>query len=399
MRLLHTADWHIGQIFFEYDRQEEHLQFLAWLKLQVRETAADALLVAGDVFDGPNPSAVSQKMFYKFLREVTAENPQLQVVIIAGNHDSAARLEAPNPLLEEMCVTIRGVVRRTPDGAIDYPHLMVPLRKGNEIAAWCLAVPYLRQGDYPDAENYGQGVGKLYEELCKIIPDKTKPVIAMGHLHATGAEISENDRSERIIIGGLECVPPDTFSREIACVALGHLHRAQQIAGRTQIRYAGSPLPVSFAEKRYRQGINLIEITENDVKIERIAFDAPVKLLSIPDKPATLREVLAAISLLPDGAITARSPYLEIKVLMKEPEPSLRRHIEEALNNKSVRLARIAAVTPENKYERKTLTCEELQEIHPMDMALHVFRQRFGGEEMPDAMKTLLQGVIQETEQ
>ena len=111
MKILHTADWHLGQTFYEYDRREEHLHFLEWLKQQIRQHEIDVLLIAGDVFDSPNPSAESQRMYYRFLREVTSENPSLQIIIIAGNHDSAARLEAPNPLLEDMNVTVRGVVR------------------------------------------------------------------------------------------------------------------------------------------------------------------------------------------------------------------------------------------------------------------------------------------------
>ena len=118
MKILHTADWHLGQTFYEYDRREEHLHFLEWLKQQIRQHEIDVLLIAGDVFDSPNPSAESQRMYYRFLREVTSENPSLQIIIIAGNHDSAARLEAPNPLLEDMNVTVRGVVRRNAEGDI-----------------------------------------------------------------------------------------------------------------------------------------------------------------------------------------------------------------------------------------------------------------------------------------
>lgn len=95
-------------------------------------------------------------MYYRFLREVTSENPSLQIIIIAGNHDSAARLEAPNPLLENMNVTVRGVVRRNAEGDIDLQHLIVPLYTEGEVTAYCLAVPYLRQGDYPSAENYSK---------------------------------------------------------------------------------------------------------------------------------------------------------------------------------------------------------------------------------------------------
>jgi exonuclease SbcD len=336
-------------------------------------------------------------MFYRFLRETTAENPQLQIVIIAGNHDSAARLEAPNPLLEEMNITIRGLVKKTPEGTIDYDYLLVPLKKGEE-TLWCMTVPYLRQGDYPEAETYAEGVGKMYETLYDKIPDKTKPVVAMGHLQATGSEISDNDRSERAIIGGLECISPDAFSREIAYTALGHLHRAQRVSGRENIRYSGAPLPMSFAEKYNKQGVTLVEINGKDVKIERIEMEPPVKLMSIPPEARPLPEVLDAIALLPEGAIAAASPYLEIKVLITEPEPSLRFHIEEALKNKSVRLARIVAVTQGKTGETKAFDCEELQTIRPMDMAVDIFRRRFGGEDMPGAMKNLLLTVIQEVE-
>jgi exonuclease SbcD len=396
MKLLHTADWHLGQTFFDYDRKAEHLQFLTELKKQLRELSVDVLLIAGDVFDTPNPSAESQKIFYRFLREATAENPQLQIVIIAGNHDSASRLEAPNPLLEEMRVIIRGVVKRTVEGEIDYSRLLVPLMEKGEIAAWCMAVPWLRQGDYPEAGSYAQGVGEMYRTLYEMIPDKSRPVIAMGHLQATGSEISENDRSERTIIGGLECVSPDSFSMEIAYTALGHLHRAQRVSGRENVRYSGSPLPMSFAEKNNRQGFTLVEIGDGKTSIEPFTIEPPVRLLSIPGEAGPLPDVLKAVSLLPDGEITADSPYLEVKILITEPEPSLRHRIEEALKNKSVRLARITSVTPQKENAWKAITCEDLQTIHPMDVAMDVFRRRFGGEEMPDAMRALLQTVIQE---
>ena len=212
MKILHTADWHLGQTFYEYDRREEHFHFLEWLKQQIKQHEIDVLLIAGDVFDSPNPSAESQRVYYRFLREVTSENPSLQIVIIAGNHDSAARLEAPNPLLEDMNIIVRGTVRRNAEGDIDLQHLIVPLYTEGKVTAYCLAVPYLRQGDYPSAENYSKGVQQLYEQLFNKVKEKGIPVVAMGHLQATGSEISEDDRSERTVIGGLECVSPDAFN-------------------------------------------------------------------------------------------------------------------------------------------------------------------------------------------
>lgn len=397
MKILHTADWHLGQTFYEYDRREEHLHFLEWLKQQIRQHEIDVLLIAGDVFDSPNPSAESQRMYYRFLREVTSENPSLQIIIIAGNHDSAARLEAPNPLLENMNVTVRGVVRRNAEGEIDLQHLIVPLYTEGEVTAYCLAVPYLRQGDYPSAENYSKGVQLLYEQLFNEVKEKGLPVIAMGHLQATGSEISEDDRSERTVIGGLECVSPDAFDEAIAYTALGHLHRSQRVSHRENVRYSGTPMPMSFAERNNASGVVMITISAEGTGIERLAFEPLAGVMSIPRQARPLEEVLQAIGDLPDGDVTLRSPYLEIKILMTEPEPSYKYKIEEALKGKAVRLARIAAMLPQKKASGIVATSyEELQTIRPLDMALDVFKRKYGGTEMPDTMKQLLESVIKE---
>lgn len=400
MILLHTGDWHIGQYFFGYDRKEEHIYFFEWLKKSIREHHVDVLLVAGDVFDSPNPSAESQKIYYRFLSQVTTENPNLQIVIIAGNHDSAGRLEAPNPLLTEMNVHIRGIVRKNEEGKPVCNELFIPLIKNGQTEAWCIAVPYLRQGDYPNAESYAKGVTAFYNQLhteLQQINEQELPVIVMGHLQATGSEVSDNDRSERTIVGGLECISPEVFDqKDIVYTALGHLHKAQRVSGRENVRYAGSPLPMSFSEKYYKQGANLIYIEQKQLtEIKRLDFVPLASLLSLPKEPRPLTEVLEAIKTLPDGEITKASPYLELKVLLTEPEPSLHHRIEEALQGKSVRLAREVKFMNKTDKESKVITYEELKTINPMEMADDVFTKRYGCE-MPQKMKSLLQTVIHE---
>ena len=116
MKIIHTADWHIGQTFFGYDRFQEHQYFLDWLTDQITTQQIDVLLISGDIFDVANPSAQAQRQFYRFLRRVTEQNPGLQIILIAGNHDSASRLETPIPLLEEMNIQIRGTVRKRAGG-------------------------------------------------------------------------------------------------------------------------------------------------------------------------------------------------------------------------------------------------------------------------------------------
>lgn len=402
LKILHTADWHIGQYFFGYDRKEEHIFFFDWLKKTIKEQQVDVLLVAGDIFDSPNPSAESQKIYYHFLREVTNENTNLQTIIIAGNHDSSGRLEAPNPLLKDMNVHIRGIIRKNENGEIDYQQLFIPLSKNGDIEAWCIAVPYLRQGDYPNAESYAKGVFALYDKLhyeLQQLKEKDLPIVIMGHLQATGSEVSENDRSERTIIGGLECISPEVFDKkDIVYTALGHLHKPQRVSKRENVRYAGSPLPMSFAEKNYKQGANLIKIENGQLgNIERLDFVPLASLISLPKQPKPLVEVLEEIKSLPDGEITKASPYLELKVLLTEPEPSMRNQIEESLHGKAVRLATAVPFKVKSDRDRdsKVITYEELKTINPMEMADDVFISRYGNE-MPDKMKSLLQTAIHE---
>jgi exonuclease SbcD len=396
MRVIHTADWHLGQSFYDFDRQKEHIHFLEELKKHIKDNLADVLLIAGDVFDSPNPPADAQEMFYRFLHEIVTENMDLQVVIIAGNHDSAARLEAPNPLLKALNITVRGTIKRNNNGEIDYSYLIVPLVRQGKTVAWCLAVPYLRYGDYPPAENYVKGVEQLFTNLYEHISDKQLPVVAMGHLQATGTEISVNDKSERIIIGGLEGVSPEIFFEGIAYTALGHLHRAQKVSRHENIRYAGSPLPMSFAEIRNKQSIVLVDINNNQTQIKLIELSPLVKLKTLFGTSVT--DTLEQIMMLPEGDKTD-APYLEIRVQISEPEPSLRHQIEEALENKAVRLARLVCETAKNSSTVKSIASyEELQNITPMDMAIEVFKRQYGGGDMSKEMEALLQQVINEAE-
>ena len=417
IRILHTADWHLGQTFFGYDRVEEHVHFLQWLARELKENKIDVLLVAGDVFDVSNPSAASQRLFYHFIRQVTEENPKLQLVVVAGNHDSAARLEAPVPLLQEMRTEIRGIVRKH-EGEIDYDHLIVELKNSEgEVEALCLAVPFLRQGDYPvvatDGNPYAEGVKELYVRLQERALQRRKDgqaLVAVGHLQATGSEIAERDFSERTIIGGLECVSPDTFTEQIAYTALGHIHKSQRVSGRENVRYAGSPLPMPFAEREYHHGVVIVTLAEGwAVEIEKREYIPLVGLLSVPrGKAATPEEVLEELAHLPlaseeaEGEQTERSlhfPYLEIKVLLTEPEPMLRQQIEEAIADKAVRLARIVSVyrqAEENTLEEEVLAAG-LQEMNPLQIVKATFENTYQSE-MPEELERLFQQAMREAE-
>lgn len=400
IRILHTADWHLGQTFFGYDRTQEHEHFLDWLAGVLTKNKIDVLIVAGDVFDVSNPSAASQRMFYRFIHRVTTENPRLQLVVVAGNHDSAARLESPLPLLQEMRTEIKGIVRKQ-NGKIDYEHLLVELKNAaGEVEALCLAVPFLRQGDYPVVETegnpYAEGVKELYARLLKYALKKRtdgQALVAVGHLLATSSEIAEKDHSERIIIGGLESVSPESFPEQIVYTALGHIHKAQRVSGRENIRYAGSPLPMSFAEKHYHHGVVKVTLDEGwAVEIEKLEYTPLVRLLSIPATeaaaPDEVLDELRGLELPEDEPM----PYLEVKVKLSEPEPMLRQQVEEILEGKPVRLARIVSFyrqAAEGSVEEETLTAG-LQEMNPLQIVKATFENSYQTE-MPEELVNLFQ--------
>lgn len=145
MRVIHTSDWHLGQELHGFDRGVEQDTFLDWLAGQLITLDADALIVTGDVYDTVNPAVQAQQRLYQFLRRALAETPSLQIVLIGGNHDSAARLELPKHLLDANRIYLIGGMPRH-DGRTMSARTLIELRdKTGTPCAVCAAVPYLRQ--------------------------------------------------------------------------------------------------------------------------------------------------------------------------------------------------------------------------------------------------------------
>ncbi|WP_278703974.1 exonuclease SbcCD subunit D [Parabacteroides goldsteinii] len=411
LKIIHTADWHLGQTFFGYDREEEHDAFLNWLVDTLAEQQTDVLLIAGDVFDVANPSASAQRRFFHFLKEANRRNPHLQVIVVAGNHDSAARLESPIPLLEELNTSIVGIIRRTESGEIDFDSLVIPLyNKEKKREGWCLAVPYLRQGDYPAPEEehdtYIAGINRMYRQLYDFADARRQPgeaLVAMGHLHATGAELSDDDRSERIIMGGLESVSSDTFDEGLVYTALGHIHKAQRIGGRENLRYSGSPLPMSFSETNYRHQVVAVTVENGCLSdVEPLPVPLFAALHRIPEQPASPEEVVEQLAGLPvanqeEGDEPSRWPYVEVRVLLTEPDPGFRHRVEEALADKAVRLTSIVPSYPKREEADtvRPLSYNDLQRIAPLDMLKHAFTSKYGGE-LPEDIESLFNDVMRE---
>ena len=378
MRLLHTSDWHLGQSLHNFDRHYEHQRFLDWLLDTIVAEQADALLIAGDIFDNANPSAASQRQLYQFLQQARARAPWLDLIVIAGNHDSPGRLEAPAPLLDAHGTQVIGSVARDADGAIDVSRMVLPLtNRDGQVAAWCLAIPFLRPGDVPRvdhaesaaaadsnprpepggshivaatcstpsgsdapaarppdatepvaADPYLAGIAELYRQAlahAQTVRQPGQAIIAMGHCHMVNGEMSQ-DSERRIVIGGTEMLPAGMFAPPIAYAALGHLHLAQQVGPHAHLRYCGSPIPLSFAEVGYQHQILRIDLSGADVHdITPIPIPRAVQLLRIPDRPAPLADALEALKALdlPD-APADEQPLIEVRVRLDATARALR---------------------------------------------------------------------------
>jgi DNA repair protein SbcD/Mre11 len=352
LRLLHTADWHLGHSLHGVDRAPEHAVFLAWLLETLAREEVDALVVAGDVFDAANPPSSALEAWYRFLADAWRTLPRLQIVVVGGNHDSPARLEAVDPLLRALGrLHVVGAARRT-GGAADLDALIVPLEdRGGTTRARLAAVPFLRLADLGPgaADDPVAAIRGVYAAAVERARAQRKPgeaLVATGHLYAFGGAIAE--LSERKLVVGREAaIPADVFPDDLAYVALGHLHLAQPVGGRDAVRYSGSVLPLSFDERGYRHGVVLVELEgEALLRCRTLPAPRPVELASLPGgkDPAPLDELLAAIRALPargDGA-EERRPLLEVKVRLDRPEPSLRARLEAAMDGKEARLVRIA---------------------------------------------------------
>jgi exonuclease SbcD len=286
--------------------------------------------------------------------------------------------------------TVIGFVPRTPGGCIDVQRLVVPLKnRQGDVAAWALAVPFLRPGDVPrmdgSSDPYKDGVALLYAQALAHAQQLRQPgqaLIALGHCHMVGGQTS-SDSERSIVIGGSEALPSGLFDARVAYAALGHLHLAQRVGGQHHLRYCGSPLPLSFAELAYPHQVLRVDLQGDVVSaITPLSVPRAVDLLRVPAQPAPLPAVLAALKALalPPQADPQRQPYLEVRVRLDAPEPGLRSQIEAALVPHAVRLAKIEtsfAAAADMSGAAAHTSLDALEQLQPSAVFDQLYRSKY----------------------
>ncbi len=394
LTLFHTADWHLGQSFFGYSRDYEHKAFLDWLLARLQQHQPRALLLAGDVFDTIHPSAAAQKMYYSFLARAREIQPDLQLIITAGNHDAGGRLEAPAGLLESFRIHVVGTPLRPTTAGLDLERLLIPIRgAGNEVEAFVVAMPFLRPADVPFVPGAGDpwldGIRAAYREAVDFAiqqRDQIAPgaaIIAMGHCHVAGG-LETTDSERRLVVGHSEAVAPDIFPSELAYTALGHLHRAQKFQD-GRVRYSGSPIPLSFTESSYEHQVLRLEFSGTQLtSVEPLRVPRCVPLLTIPERgTAELDALLPQLSALKASPAVPpeQHPFLRVQLLETGPDPGRRTKIEQALEGSPVRLVQITTQKATRLDADSAAAADEimsdLSSLRPEDVLVQEFRSLY----------------------
>lgn len=375
MKILHTSDWHLGQRLLALDREEEHRLALDWLLEVIETQKVEILLVAGDIFDTGNPPHYARSLYYNFLTRLLGAGCR-HVVIVGGNHDSPAMLNAPGELLRYLNIHVVGAFTgdlkdellflKGPDGALD---------------AIVAAVPFLRDRDlrYSEAGESSfvrqarikEAIAAHYQGLAGLLTenqaDKT-PVIATGHLYASGVTAAE--KQNNIYAGNEENIDAEQFPACFDYIALGHIHRAQAVGGRENIRYSGSLIPLSFSETADTKSVSLLHFEGKQLKqIEILGVPQFRRLKTIQGK---LDEVKDRLMKFDEKGGRELTPWVEAVVETDKVIPQLDMELQEYVAGMNLVLLRIRLLRSREAAQENPDAAENLEDLD----VLEVFRRK-----------------------
>jgi len=400
MRILHTSDWHIGHRLYERSRIDEHRQFLDWLLDIIKEERIDVLLVSGDIFDSALPSAESVDLYYRFLFRLYSETDS-SAVIISGNHDSAIRLSAPKKFLEMARIRVVGAISENLEECI------ITLEKQNSLVA-IVAVPYLSEGEILShisfesqidrTTRYREALKALYMQCASPLPkgvggckmSKDIPKILMGHFFLQGGEASDSERA--VQIGGSMPVLASDLPENIDYVALGHLHRPQQIKGREYpIVYSGSPLPMTFKEATYDKKLYILDLNTLENLYNQQSTIINHQSITIP----VFKELCRVSGNFNEVIAEARSDnrdwkdkYIEVQLIVDTPLTGASDAIRNAFAQRGGEVLVVEAQSPKQISDSE-MSAEEITTKSPEDIFEAFYKSKYGDDEQRQELEEL----------
>lgn len=373
MRFIHTADWHLGKLFYGQYLTEEQ----AWVLRErflplVDEVKPDVILLAGDVYDRSVPPAEAVDLFDEMVSEIVGRR-HIPFVVISGNHDSSGRLSFGSRLLAEeglyMCGdimrTVRPVILRDAEGEVAFAPM--PYAETAEVR---------RALSDESVHTHEEAVRALSEHLLGQIPAGMRR-IAVAHDFIAGGTASDSERP--LSIGGTEVVPAEIFA-PYDYTALGHLHGPQKAGGSERIRYSGSLMKYSFGEADQRKGVVVGEI--GGLGMVTTSFRELVPRRDVRVIRGTFRELMERDDEAPEDFLMAdlmdEGPVIDAMARLRQKYPhvmALRTHLAVQEDSGSRRGVR--------------------ERVDMMDM-LDIFSQEFQGRSLTEEERAFLESVRRE---
>lgn len=254
MRILHTGDLHLGKTVHEYSMLEEQKHILGEILRIAKEEAADALIIAGDIYDRPVPPWEAVVLFDEFVTGLVKEG--VKILVVSGNHDSGERLSFAGSLLAQKGLYLEGILKESMNKVI---------LKKDRLKVNVFLLPFVRPAVVRELYGIKETIssGRAVQEILQRTRLHEEQVnILVAHQFVTdGAWSPEVSDSENLLFtGGMDSVDAGLF-KDFDYTALGHLHRPQRV-GERQVYYAGSPLKYSFSEAYHRKSVYLLNIQE-----------------------------------------------------------------------------------------------------------------------------------------
>lgn len=379
MRFIHLSDLHIGKQLHHYSLLEEQRELLGQIVAHVKKEKPDAVVIAGDVYDTTVPSAEAIEVFDEFLSELDALEQKLTICIIAGNHDSAKRLDYASQILAKHAIHIVGMPPVTTEERIQKVHME---DEHGEVIFYLL--PFVKPGYlkkvFPDELlSFSDAVKRLLE---REIPDLSKRNVLVSHqFYAGGGASPVTSDSEVHVVGGIDNV--DVGVLEVFdYAALGHIHRAQKI-GAEKNRYCGTIFPYSVSEADEQKFVTMVELGAKGepVQITELTLELPRQVRKLR---GTMDEMLAL------AGDELCHDYVSI-TLTDEVEVN---HPREILEEK---YDHILEIKIDNARTRKLLELGdiEMENLAPYEAFCNFFAE-LNGREMTEAENALLKEVLQE---
>lgn len=398
MKILHTSDWHLGHVLYNYDRSREQQAFLRELAETVRTEQPDVMVVSGDVYHYANPSSSAQRMYTEAMLEIHRACEEMSIVVTAGNHDSGQKLEIDRSLWQHFGLHVIGGIYRDADGVDLNRHIIEIKDRESRTTGYVAAIPHIYPNNFPliDDDTPKENRQRLFFQkiLDRIAERNTNslPVVLMAHLAVSGSDTTGHDDT----IGGIDYTDIGDLGRGYDYLALGHIHRPQTVrsTGGTA-RYSGSPVPVSFDED-YRHSVTIAELRSGyKPEIRTVEIHNPMPLITIPEKPAPFAEALEQLAGLPDDM----SAYVRLNVTAdKGLPPDCTELAFKAVEGKECKFCYIKV----NRGERVTaegaerISVQELQEISPVEIARRYYKES-EGEEMDEELASLMDEAVRMT--